>query len=136
MSCRNAGGEATSRRSSMLGKWNSYSIWLDPNSIAPSRPLATCRCRRTSREAAAGEADKASYQTMFATKDGAVAAPTAGLHFTERLIAKIDARGISRHVVTLHVGAGTFLLPVKADDTSGHKMHSEWVRSMPQRRLR
>jgi S-adenosylmethionine:tRNA ribosyltransferase-isomerase len=72
-----------------------------------------------------GEADRASYQTMFAAKDGAVAAPTAGLHFTERLIEKIDARGISRHVVTLHVGAGTFL-PVKAEDTSGHTMHAEW----------
>lgn len=72
-----------------------------------------------------GEADRSTYQTMFAAKDGAVAAPTAGLHFTERLVAKIAARGISRHVVTLHVGAGTFL-PVKAEDTSGHKMHSEW----------
>ncbi len=73
----------------------------------------------------AGAADRDSYQTMFAAKDGAVAAPTAGLHFTERLIAKIDQRGIERHVVTLHVGAGTFL-PVKAEDTSGHQMHSEW----------
>jgi S-adenosylmethionine:tRNA ribosyltransferase-isomerase len=72
-----------------------------------------------------GEADRASYQTMFAAKDGAVAAPTAGLHFTERLIEKIDARGLLRHVVTLHVGAGTFL-PVKAEDTSGHQMHAEW----------
>ncbi|OYW54755.1 MAG: tRNA preQ1(34) S-adenosylmethionine ribosyltransferase-isomerase QueA [Hyphomicrobium sp. 32-62-53] len=71
-----------------------------------------------------GEADRQSYQTMFAAKDGAVAAPTAGLHFTERLIAAIDARGIERHTVTLHVGAGTFL-PVKAEDTAGHQMHSE-----------
>ena len=74
---------------------------------------------------APGAADRTSYQTMFAAKDGAVAAPTAGLHFTERLIEKIDRRGISRHVVTLHVGAGTFL-PVKAQDTSDHKMHAEW----------
>lgn len=72
-----------------------------------------------------GEADRDSYQTMFATKDGAVAAPTAGLHFTPQLIAAIDARGIERHTVTLHVGAGTFL-PVKAEDTSGHLMHAEW----------
>jgi S-adenosylmethionine:tRNA ribosyltransferase-isomerase len=72
-----------------------------------------------------GEADRASYQTMFAAKDGAVAAPTAGLHFTDRLIAAIDARGIERHMVTLHVGAGTFL-PVKAEETSEHQMHSEW----------
>lgn len=72
-----------------------------------------------------GEADRQSYQTMFAAKDGAVAAPTAGLHFTDRLIAAIDARGIERHTVTLHVGAGTFL-PVKAEDTSAHQMHAEW----------
>jgi S-adenosylmethionine:tRNA ribosyltransferase-isomerase len=71
------------------------------------------------------ESDKTSYQTIFAAKDGAIAAPTAGLHFTERLLEKIDRRGISRHLVTLHVGAGTFL-PVKAEDTSGHKMHAEW----------
>jgi S-adenosylmethionine:tRNA ribosyltransferase-isomerase len=72
-----------------------------------------------------GDADRQSYQTMFAAKDGAVAAPTAGLHFTDRLIAAIDARGIERHTVTLHVGAGTFL-PVKAEDTSAHQMHAEW----------
>lgn len=71
------------------------------------------------------ETDRKSYQTMFAARDGAVAAPTAGLHFTPRLMEKIDNRGLSRHLVTLHVGAGTFL-PVKAEDTSGHQMHSEW----------
>jgi S-adenosylmethionine:tRNA ribosyltransferase-isomerase len=65
------------------------------------------------------------YQTMFARQEGAVAAPTAGLHFTESLIARLAARGIAVHTVTLHVGAGTFL-PVKADDVSGHKMHAEW----------
>lgn len=69
--------------------------------------------------------DEASYQTMFASRDGAVAAPTAGLHFTPRLLDELAQRGIARHTLTLHVGAGTFL-PVKADDTSGHKMHSEW----------
>ncbi|HPG89887.1 MAG TPA: S-adenosylmethionine:tRNA ribosyltransferase-isomerase, partial [Hyphomicrobium sp.] len=69
--------------------------------------------------------DRASYQTIYADKDGAVAAPTAGLHFTPELFAALDARGISRHFVTLHVGAGTFL-PVKTDDTADHKMHSEW----------
>jgi len=73
----------------------------------------------------ADETDRDSYQTMFASKDGAVAAPTAGLHFTPRLLDRIDARGLSRHVVTLHVGPGTFL-PVKAEDTSGHVMHAEW----------
>jgi S-adenosylmethionine:tRNA ribosyltransferase-isomerase len=70
-------------------------------------------------------ADAERYQTVFARREGAVAAPTAGLHFTERLLAALDARGVSRHCVTLHVGAGTFL-PVKAEDTSGHLMHSEW----------
>ena len=69
--------------------------------------------------------DAASYQTIYAAHDGAVAAPTAGLHFTDELFTRLEARGIARHFVTLHVGAGTFL-PVKADDTAGHKMHSEW----------
>lgn len=69
--------------------------------------------------------DRETYQTVYARIDGAVAAPTAGLHFTPELFAALDARGVSRHFVTLHVGAGTFL-PVKADDTDGHKMHSEW----------
>ena len=69
--------------------------------------------------------DRASYQTIYAEREGAVAAPTAGLHFTPELFAALDARGVSRHFVTLHVGAGTFL-PVKADDTTAHKMHSEY----------
>ena len=71
------------------------------------------------------DADRTAYQTIFADKDGAVAAPTAGLHFTPELFSALDDRGISRYFVTLHVGAGTFL-PVKAEDTAGHKMHSEW----------
>ena len=71
------------------------------------------------------EADKASYQTIYAAREGAVAAPTAGLHFTPELFERLAARGIERHTVTLHVGAGTFL-PVKAEDTDEHKMHSEW----------
>ncbi len=73
------------------------------------------------------EADRDDYQTMFAKAEGAVAAPTAALHFTDRLIAALDARGIRRETLTLHVGAGTFL-PVKADDTADHRMHSEWGR--------
>ena len=71
------------------------------------------------------ERDAADYQTMFAVSEGAVAAPTAGLHFTPALEAALRDRGIGLNRVTLHVGAGTFL-PVKADDTAGHKMHSEW----------
>ncbi|MBW0145477.1 tRNA preQ1(34) S-adenosylmethionine ribosyltransferase-isomerase QueA [Sphingomicrobium clamense] len=73
------------------------------------------------------ERDREDYQTMFAKEDGAVAAPTASLHFTDRLVEAIDAKGIGRETLTLHVGAGTFL-PVKADDTADHKMHSEWGR--------
>lgn len=69
--------------------------------------------------------DRSDYQTIFAAKEGAVAAPTAGLHFTERLLAALDAAGIARLTVTLHVGAGTFL-PVKVEDTRDHHMHSEW----------
>jgi S-adenosylmethionine:tRNA ribosyltransferase-isomerase len=72
-------------------------------------------------------ADAEDYQTMFAARDGAVAAPTASLHFTPRLIAALDAAGIARETLTLHVGAGTFL-PVKADDTADHQMHAEWGR--------
>ena len=69
--------------------------------------------------------DARDYQTMFAARDGAVAAPTAGLHFTPDLIAKLEGAGIRRSTVTLHVGAGTFL-PVKTDDTSDHVIHAEW----------
>ncbi len=69
--------------------------------------------------------DRSDYQTLFARWDGSVAAPTAGLHFTPDLMDAIEARGVSTHAVTLHVGAGTFL-PVKADDTADHRMHSEW----------
>jgi S-adenosylmethionine:tRNA ribosyltransferase-isomerase len=71
------------------------------------------------------ERDRSDYQTLFAREDGAVAAPTAALHFTPDLRTRLVARGIGLHAVTLHVGAGTFL-PVKADDTAQHKMHAEW----------
>ncbi len=71
--------------------------------------------------------DADDYQTMFANEPGAVAAPTAALHFTPELMAALDAAGIGHTTLTLHVGAGTFL-PVKADDTDDHKMHAEWGR--------
>ena len=71
--------------------------------------------------------DDDDYQTMFAQEKGAVAAPTASLHFTDRLVAAVDARGIARETLTLHVGAGTFL-PVKVANTADHRMHSEWGR--------
>ena len=73
------------------------------------------------------ERDAADYQTMFAKEEGAVAAPTAALHFTDGLIGALDAAGIGRETLTLHVGAGTFL-PVKVDETDDHQMHSEWGR--------
>ena len=73
------------------------------------------------------ERDQSDYQTMFAREDGAVAAPTAALHFTPELIAALDDAGVQRETLTLHVGAGTFL-PVKAEDTADHAMHSEWGR--------
>lgn len=68
--------------------------------------------------------DRTDYQTVYAAHDGAVAAPTAGLHFTPRLFDALEARGVNRVTVTLHVGAGTFL-PVKVDDTADHQMHTE-----------
>ena len=71
------------------------------------------------------ERDRADYQTIFARDEGSVAAPTAGLHFTDALLAALAARGIGLHRVTLHVGAGTFL-PVKTEDTADHAMHPEW----------
>jgi S-adenosylmethionine:tRNA ribosyltransferase-isomerase len=71
--------------------------------------------------------DAEDYQTMFASEPGAVAAPTAALHFTPALMAALDAAGIGHATLTLHVGAGTFL-PVKAGDTTEHRMHAEWGR--------
>jgi S-adenosylmethionine:tRNA ribosyltransferase-isomerase len=70
------------------------------------------------------ERDLTDYQTIYAREDGSVAAPTAGLHFTPELMQALDARGVSRHFVTLHVGAGTFL-PVKTEEVAEHRMHAE-----------
>jgi S-adenosylmethionine:tRNA ribosyltransferase-isomerase len=78
----------------------------------------------------ADEADRVDYQTVFAREEGAVAAPTAALHFTQRLFDSLDQRGVKRETLTLHVGAGTFL-PVKSETIAGHKMHSEWGRIDP-----
>lgn len=77
------------------------------------------------RKRAVREDDRERYQTVYAEKSGSVAAPTAGLHFTEALLHELEDSGIGRVSVTLHVGAGTFL-PVTEDDTSKHKMHAEW----------
>jgi len=80
------------------------------------------------------EEDKSRYQTVFASQSGAVAAPTAGLHFTDTMLQKLSAKGIALAKITLHVGAGTFL-PVKTDDIEDHAMHAEWYR-VPQETLR
>ncbi len=77
------------------------------------------------------DADRSDYQTMFAARDGAVAAPTAALHFTPALMQALSAAGIASETLTLHIGAGTFL-PMKADDTADHVMHAEWGRIDPQ----
>ncbi|VAW12563.1 S-adenosylmethionine:tRNA ribosyltransferase-isomerase [hydrothermal vent metagenome] len=74
---------------------------------------------------APGVQDRSDYQTIYASQDGAVAAPTAGLHFTPELFARLDAKGVSRHFVTLHVGAGTFL-PMRGDTVEAHDIHAEW----------
>ncbi len=71
------------------------------------------------------ERDRSDYQTVYARAPGSVAAPTAGLHFTPELLARLAARGVSSHFLTLHVGAGTFL-PVKSEALEGHRMHAEW----------
>jgi S-adenosylmethionine:tRNA ribosyltransferase-isomerase len=76
------------------------------------------------------DADREDYQTMFAREEGAVAAPTAALHFTPRLLDALEARGIGRETLTLHVGAGTFL-PVKSERIEEHRMHAEWGRIDP-----
>ena len=78
----------------------------------------------------ADDADRVDYQTVFAREEGAVAAPTAALHFTQRLFDALDRWGVRRETVTLHVGAGTFL-PVKSETIAGHKMHAEWGRIDP-----
>ena len=80
---------------------------------------------------AADDRDRKDYQTVFADAEGSVAAPTAGLHFTPELLARIEARGVRRLTVTLHVGAGTFL-PVKTEVIAEHRMHAEWGEITPE----
>jgi S-adenosylmethionine:tRNA ribosyltransferase-isomerase len=99
----------------------------DPPEVALERagtmPLPPYIARRRAVDAQ----DRADYQTVYAQAQGAVAAPTAGLHFTPELLAALDAAGIVRETLTLHVGAGTFL-PVKAERVEEHRMHAEWGR--------
>ena len=95
-------------------------LLLDRAGVMPLPPYIAAR-------RPADAADAADYQTMFAAKPGAVAAPTAALHFTPALVAALATRGVEHATLTLHVGAGTFL-PVKAADTDAHRMHAEWGR--------
>ena len=81
-------------------------------------------------ERAADDEDDSRYQTVYAKHQGAVAAPTAGLHFTDELLAQLKAKGVHMAEVTLHVGAGTFQ-PVRVDNIAEHKMHSEWYEVPP-----
>jgi S-adenosylmethionine:tRNA ribosyltransferase-isomerase len=92
--------------------------WLEAHGDIPLPPYIT----RTP-----GQDDDARYQTVYAREPGAVAAPTAGLHFDEAMLAELGRIGVERAFVTLHVGAGTFS-PVKSDDLTQHRMHSEWYR--------
>ena len=91
---------------------------LDQAGEVPLPPYIT-------RQGKPGPEDVADYQAIFSRHPGAVAAPTASLHFTEALVAALDARGVGRATVTLHVGAGTFL-PVRDDDPTHHRIHQEW----------
>lgn len=103
----------------------------DPLEVALEKAGAMPLPPYIARRRAIDAQDRADYQTVYAAKDGAVAAPTAGLHFTPDLIARLDAAGVERETVTLHVGAGTFL-PVKARRTEDHRMHAEWGTVAPE----
>jgi S-adenosylmethionine:tRNA ribosyltransferase-isomerase len=92
--------------------------WLDEHGTVPLPPYIT---------RAAGNDDATRYQTVYARVPGAVAAPTAGLHFDEAMLAALATRGVGHAFITLHVGAGTFQ-PVQAEDLAQHRMHSEWYR--------
>lgn len=98
----------------------SFEAELDQAGMMPLPPYIAAK-RATDAQ------DKTDYQTVFARHSGAVAAPTASLHFDDRVLASLKARGVDMSFVTLHVGAGTFL-PVKVDDVKTHKMHAEWGR--------
>ncbi len=99
------------------------SKWLDENGFIPLPPYI----KRETKVRASVSPDRERYQTVYAGESGSVAAPTAGLHFTDGLLAKLKQRGIDIHFVSLHVGAGTFL-PVKTSDISRHDMHQELYR--------
>ena len=101
--------------------WDSNDItWAEILEAVGELPIPPYLNRETQ------ESDKTTYQTVYSKIKGSVAAPTAGLHFTERVLADLDAHGIDREEVTLHVGAGTFK-PVKSEEIAGHEMHTEYI---------
>ncbi len=118
---------ATAERRHDDGSWTLVFAGKEPVEILLERAGTVPLPPYISGKRAADEIDRKDYQTIFAKKDGAVAAPTAALHFTSELIDALDRAGIGRETLTLHVGAGTFL-PVKAENTQEHRMHSEWGR--------
>lgn len=101
-------------------EWDASLTWAEVLDAVGELPIPPYLNRKTQ------ESDKTTYQTVYSKIKGSVAAPTAGLHFTKRVLADIDARGIEREEVTLHVGAGTFR-PVKSEDIGGHDMHTEHI---------
>ncbi len=100
--------------------WDAALTWAEIIDAVGELPIPPYLNRKTE------ESDKTTYQTVYSKIKGSVAAPTAGLHFTKRVLADIDAKGIEREEVTLHVGAGTFR-PVKSEDIGGHDMHTEHI---------
>jgi S-adenosylmethionine:tRNA ribosyltransferase-isomerase len=122
-----AGVSATAERRHPDGSWTLAFAGDEPVEVLLERAGRMPLPPYIAGKRAADAADRDDYQTIFAREDGAVAAPTAALHFTPELLAAIDEAGIGRETLTLHVGAGTFL-PVKADDTADHAMHAEWGR--------
>ncbi|MEO6153121.1 MAG: tRNA preQ1(34) S-adenosylmethionine ribosyltransferase-isomerase QueA [Croceibacterium sp.] len=120
-----AGVSATAEQRHRDGSWTLAFAGDDPVEVLLERagqmPLPPYIASKRATDAD----DRADYQTMFARADGAVAAPTASLHFTPALMAALGEAGVGHEMLTLHVGAGTFL-PVKADDTAEHAMHAEW----------
>jgi len=101
-------------------EWDANLTWAEVIDAIGELPIPPYLNRKTE------ESDKTTYQTVYSKIKGSVAAPTAGLHFTERVLKDIDRRGIEREEVTLHVGAGTFR-PVKSEDIGGHDMHTEHI---------
>lgn len=100
--------------------WNGEATWAEVLDALGELPIPPYLGRKTE------ESDKLTYQTVYGRIEGSVAAPTAGLHFTPEVLAQIDARGVERCEVTLHVGAGTFK-PVKSAEIGGHEMHTEHI---------